>query len=230
MPAFACCCSWIFVSPSNLYSIPSQTAWDRGSSCTAASSTRQRAARSCMASCSTTSCCLPTWSNSLSLPALINCSAPSPTPSSKCTKWWVQGCPVVLLIRSSFSFSPLLPPLCGDLIVLISFNFQIPCRKTIKPCRKTIYLNILVEFQLNVGVMTPKQCLLFFQPVFLNEVLVKLPTDPSSDEPVFHISHIDRVYTLKTDNINERWVAQMWIWGTFLNVAEACVPGEQDRG
>ena len=46
--------------------------------------------------------------------------------------------------------------------------------------------------------------LLCFQPVFLNEVLVKLPTDPSSDEPVFHISHIDRVYTLKTDNINER--------------------------
>lgn len=46
----------------------------------------------------------------------------------------------------------------------------------------------------------------FFQPIFLNEVLVKLPTDPSSDEPVFHISHIDRVYTLRTDNINERSV------------------------
>lgn len=45
-----------------------------------------------------------------------------------------------------------------------------------------------------------------FQPIFLNEVLVKLPTDPSSDEPVFHISHIDRVYTLRTDNINERSV------------------------
>lgn len=47
---------------------------------------------------------------------------------------------------------------------------------------------------------------LFFQPIFLNEALVKLPTDPSSDEPVFHISHIDRVYTLRTDNINERSV------------------------
>jgi len=45
------------------------------------------------------------------------------------------------------------------------------------------------------------------QPVFLNEVLVKLPSDPSSDEPVFHISHIDRVYTLKTENINERSVS-----------------------
>ncbi|XP_040283363.1 intersectin-2 isoform X1 [Bufo bufo] len=48
-------------------------------------------------------------------------------------------------------------------------------------------------------------------PVFLNEVLVKLPSDPSSDEPVFHISHIDRVYTLRTDNINERtaWVQKI---------------------
>ncbi|TSO67474.1 Intersectin-2 [Bagarius yarrelli] len=49
---------------------------------------------------------------------------------------------------------------------------------------------------------------MYKSPLFLNEVLVKMPSDPSSDEPVFHISHIDRVYTLKTDNINERtaWV------------------------
>uniref|UniRef100_A0A4X2KIG7 Intersectin 2 n=1 Tax=Vombatus ursinus TaxID=29139 RepID=A0A4X2KIG7_VOMUR len=48
-------------------------------------------------------------------------------------------------------------------------------------------------------------------PIFLNEVLVKLPTDPSSDEPIFHISHIDRVYTLRVDNINERtaWVQKI---------------------
>lgn len=44
--------------------------------------------------------------------------------------------------------------------------------------------------------------------MFLNEVLVKLPSDPSSDEPIFHISHIDRVYTLKTENINERSVSE----------------------
>uniref|UniRef100_A0A8C8VMA0 Intersectin 2 n=1 Tax=Pelusios castaneus TaxID=367368 RepID=A0A8C8VMA0_9SAUR len=52
---------------------------------------------------------------------------------------------------------------------------------------------------------------MYKMPIFLNEVLVKLPTDPSSDEPVFHISHIDRVYTLKTDNINERtaWVQKV---------------------
>ncbi|XP_051951880.1 intersectin-2a isoform X1 [Xyrauchen texanus] len=48
-------------------------------------------------------------------------------------------------------------------------------------------------------------------PVFLNEVLVKMPSDPSSDDPVFHISHIDRVYTLKTYTINERttWVQKI---------------------
>lgn len=44
----------------------------------------------------------------------------------------------------------------------------------------------------------------FSQPIFLNEVLVKLPTDPSGDEPLFHISHIDRVYTLRAESINER--------------------------
>ncbi|KAG7328078.1 hypothetical protein KOW79_008022 [Hemibagrus wyckioides] len=51
---------------------------------------------------------------------------------------------------------------------------------------------------------------MYKSPLFLNEVLVKMP-DPSSDEPVFHISHIDRVYILKTDNINERtaWVQKI---------------------
>lgn len=44
----------------------------------------------------------------------------------------------------------------------------------------------------------------FSQPLFLNEVLVKMPPDPSSDEPLFHVSHIDRVYTLKTETLNER--------------------------
>ncbi|GAA6088556.1 intersectin-2a isoform X1 [Tachysurus ichikawai] len=48
-------------------------------------------------------------------------------------------------------------------------------------------------------------------PVFLNEVLVKMPSDPSSEDPIFHISHIDRVYTLKADSINERttWVQRI---------------------
>lgn len=31
-----------------------------------------------------------------------------------------------------------------------------------------------------------------------------MPPDPSSDEPLFHVSHIDRVYTLKTETLNER--------------------------
>ncbi|XP_073424420.1 intersectin-2 isoform X3 [Dendrobates tinctorius] len=58
---------------------------------------------------------------------------------------------------------------------------------------------------------TNAQYKMYKMPIFLNEVLVKLPSDPSSDEPVFHISHIDRVYTLRTDNINERtaWVQKI---------------------
>lgn len=47
------------------------------------------------------------------------------------------------------------------------------------------------------------------QPLFLNEVLVKMPPDPSSDEPLFHVSHIDRVYTLKTETLNERYAAHI---------------------
>ncbi|XP_076834688.1 intersectin-2b [Brachyhypopomus gauderio] len=52
---------------------------------------------------------------------------------------------------------------------------------------------------------------MYKSPVFLNEVLVKLPSDPSSDEPVFHISHIDRVIALRTENIHERtaWVQKI---------------------
>lgn len=51
------------------------------------------------------------------------------------------------------------------------------------------------------------QLKMYKPPLLLNEVLVKLP-DPSSDEPLFQISHIDRVYALRTDNINERtaWI------------------------
>ncbi|KAH0509107.1 Intersectin-1 [Microtus ochrogaster] len=63
-------------------------------------------------------------------------------------------------------------------------------------------------------VFSPKSNLqykMYKTPIFLNEVLVKLPTDPSGDEPVFHISHIDRVYTLRAESINERtaWVQKI---------------------
>ncbi|KAM4633515.1 intersectin-2a isoform 2-T2 [Polymixia lowei] len=55
------------------------------------------------------------------------------------------------------------------------------------------------------------QLKMYKMPLFLNEVLVKMPPDPSSDEPLFHISHIDRVYTLKTETLNERttWVQRI---------------------
>ncbi|XP_035250130.1 intersectin-1-like isoform X3 [Anguilla anguilla] len=63
-------------------------------------------------------------------------------------------------------------------------------------------------------VFSPKSHLqyrMYKTPIFLNEVLVKLPTDPSGDEPIFHISHIDRVYTLRAESINERtaWVQKI---------------------
>ncbi|KAJ8352480.1 hypothetical protein SKAU_G00239560 [Synaphobranchus kaupii] len=63
-------------------------------------------------------------------------------------------------------------------------------------------------------VFSPKthlQYRMYKTPIFLNEVLVKLPTDPSGDEPIFHISHIDRVYTLRAESINERtaWVQKI---------------------
>ncbi|KAM9376028.1 intersectin-2-like [Pholidichthys leucotaenia] len=55
------------------------------------------------------------------------------------------------------------------------------------------------------------QLKMYKTPLFLNEVLVKMPPDPSSDEPVFHVSHVDRVYTLKTETLNERaaWVQKI---------------------
>ncbi|KAM3603289.1 uncharacterized protein V6R79_019927 [Siganus canaliculatus] len=58
---------------------------------------------------------------------------------------------------------------------------------------------------------TSIQLKMYKTPLFLNEVLVKMPPDPSSDEPLFHVSHIDRVYTLKTDTLNERttWVQKI---------------------
>ncbi|KAF7666555.1 hypothetical protein LDENG_00101420 [Lucifuga dentata] len=55
------------------------------------------------------------------------------------------------------------------------------------------------------------QLKMYKTPLFLNEVLVKMPPDPLSDEPLFHVSHIDRVYTLKTETLNERtaWVQKI---------------------
>uniref|UniRef100_A0A3Q3DXI3 Intersectin 2a n=1 Tax=Hippocampus comes TaxID=109280 RepID=A0A3Q3DXI3_HIPCM len=55
------------------------------------------------------------------------------------------------------------------------------------------------------------QLKMYKTPLFLNEVLVKMPPDPSSDEPLFLVSHIDRVYSLKTDTLNERaaWVQKI---------------------
>lgn len=78
---------------------------------------------------------------------------------------------------------------------LIDHSFSLSLFKintpTLKVCETSLW-----------PLITDMSCV--FQPIFLNEVLVKLPTDPSGDEPLFHISHIDRVYTLRAESINER--------------------------
>ncbi|KAF7208953.1 transcript variant X2 [Nothobranchius furzeri] len=58
---------------------------------------------------------------------------------------------------------------------------------------------------------TSIQLKMYKTPLFLNEVLVKMPPDPSSDEPLFHVSHIDRVYALRTETLSERtaWVQKI---------------------
>lgn len=74
--------------------------------------------------------------------------------------------------------------------------------KMYKPVNPTVADPAAAVVDVVFAIVCASVCL-SLQPVLLNEVLVKLP-DPSSDEPVFHISHIDRVYILKTENINER--------------------------
>lgn len=93
----------------------------------------------------------------------------------------------------------------------VSFSLS----KSLKKLDPSLLLNQVLQNRRRVLARLTACVLTLFQPIFLNEVLVKLPTDPSSDEPVFHISHIDRVYTLRTDNINERSVL------TTCNLPEA---------
>ncbi|XP_061756713.1 intersectin-2-like isoform X6 [Nerophis ophidion] len=62
------------------------------------------------------------------------------------------------------------------------------------------------------------QLKMYKTPLFLNEVLVKMPPDPSSDEPLFHVSHIDRVYSLRTETLNERatWVQKIKVASEYF--------------
>ncbi|XP_031554337.1 intersectin-1-like isoform X2 [Actinia tenebrosa] len=55
------------------------------------------------------------------------------------------------------------------------------------------------------------QYTIYRKPIFLNEVVVKRPADLNSDDYSFQISHIDRVYTLKTDSKLERnkWIEHL---------------------
>lgn len=51
-----------------------------------------------------------------------------------------------------------------------------------------------------------------------------MPPDPSSDEPLFHVSHIDRVYTLKTETLSERYTnTRLALWGTAASdITQSC--------
>ena len=45
----------------------------------------------------------------------------------------------------------------------------------------------------------------FFQPIFLNEILtpIKAPTEEQENQ-IFHLSHVDKVYSLKAISSKER--------------------------
>lgn len=69
------------------------------------------------------------------------------------------------------------------------------------------YLKLLlsikyVEYLITLPFLPVVHCSLPFQPVFLNEVMVKKPTEEDGD--VFHLSHIDRVYNLRCHSQNDR--------------------------
>ena len=47
-------------------------------------------------------------------------------------------------------------------------------------------------------------CHFYYQPIFLNEVMIKKPAD-DSDSQVFHLHHVDRIYSLKAVSNTERY-------------------------
>ncbi|KAK3734222.1 hypothetical protein QZH41_012944, partial [Actinostola sp. cb2023] len=55
------------------------------------------------------------------------------------------------------------------------------------------------------------QYTLYRKPIILNEIVVKRTSDVNSEENTFHISHIDRVYTFRTDTKLERnkWIENL---------------------
>ncbi|XP_048577434.1 intersectin-1 isoform X3 [Nematostella vectensis] len=55
------------------------------------------------------------------------------------------------------------------------------------------------------------QYTIYRKPIFLNEVVVKRPADMNSEEPVFSVSHIDRVYTFKAESKGDRnrWIEKL---------------------
>jgi len=52
---------------------------------------------------------------------------------------------------------------------------------------------------------------IYKKPIFLNEIVVKLPTDADANDTLFYLSHIDRIYTLRAETKNERttWLTRL---------------------
>eukprot|EP00794_Sanderia_malayensis_P000125 gene125-736_t len=52
---------------------------------------------------------------------------------------------------------------------------------------------------------------IYKKPIFLNEITIKLPTDPEVNDTLFSLSHIDRIYLFRTETKNERnaWVNKL---------------------
>uniref|UniRef100_A0A673CRU8 Intersectin 2 n=1 Tax=Sphaeramia orbicularis TaxID=375764 RepID=A0A673CRU8_9TELE len=68
------------------------------------------------------------------------------------------------------------------------------------------------------------QLKMYKTPLFLNEVLVKMPPDPSSDEPLFHVSHIDphiRYNTIQYKKLYSRSLKSSGIGRLLVTVTEA---------
>ena len=49
-----------------------------------------------------------------------------------------------------------------------------------------------------------------FQPIFLNEIMIKKKTEDDTDPCLFNISHIEHIFSLKAVSPTERLVASSY--------------------
>jgi len=51
--------------------------------------------------------------------------------------------------------------------------------------------------------------LLYVQPIFLNEVMLRKLPDDDPDGTIFHLSHIEHLYSLRAPSTAERFVVRL---------------------